>query len=64
VIEKELKDIPDLKLLDTYLRYERIFKEFYFIPIGFEKFVESPFNYLKSPEKYIIKPEKLDIAIN
>jgi len=61
VIEKELKGGPDLKLLDTYLRYERIFKEFYFIPIGFEKFVESPFEYLKRPERYTVKPEKLDI---
>lgn len=61
VIEKESKDGHDSKLLDTYLRYERIFKEIYFIPIGFEKFVKSPFKYLKRPERYIIKTEELDI---
>ena len=60
VIEKEFKDGPDLKLLDTYIRYERIFKEFYFIPIGFEKFVESPFKYIKNPNRYIVKPVELD----
>ena len=66
VIEKEFNsnriDSPDLKLLEVYQRYERIFKNFYFIPVGFERFSKSPFKYLNSPSDYSIEPEKLDIA--
>lgn len=66
VIEKEFNsnriDSPDLKLLEVYQRYERIFKNFYFIPIGFEKFSKSPFEYLKSPSAHSVEPENLDVA--
>ncbi len=66
VIEKEFDsnriDSPDLKLLEVYQRFERIFKNFYFIPIGFEKFSKSPFEYLKSPSAHSVKPENLDFA--
>ena len=68
VIEKEfnseLSNVFDSKLLEVYLRYERILKNFNFIPIGFENFSISPFKYLKSPIKYNVKPEKLDISYN
>lgn len=66
VIEKELKlnhyDAPDLKLLDVYLRYERIFKTLHFLPIGFEKFAKSPFEYLEDPGTHNVKPDKLDFV--
>lgn len=68
VIEKEfdpnLVDYPNLKLRDVYQRYERIFKNFYFIPVGFEKFSKAPFDYIKSPSYHSIDPEKLDILNN
>jgi len=66
VIEKEFnsskKDSPDINLLEVYRRYERIFKNFYFIPIGFENFSKSPFEYLNSPSAHCVEPENLDIT--